>query len=110
MDVVDAKQVVTDACKMIELDLKTVTAEELNFKVPFTIHSRRNDYVHAFVVYFNVEFSPCHKRVGFSTGPESRYVCVCACVCVCVCVCMCVCWFTARPPQHKKNKNFVNFC
>jgi len=73
VDVVDAKQVVTDSCMMKEIDLKTVKVEELNFKVPFTIRSRRNDYIHAFVCFFNVEFSACHKRTGFSTGPESRY-------------------------------------
>ena len=73
VDVVDAKQVVTDACMMKEIDLKTIKVEELNFKVPFKIHSRRNDYIHAFVCFFNVEFSACHKRTGFSTGPESRY-------------------------------------
>merc|ERR1712212_529516 len=73
VDTVEAKQVVTDSCMMKEIDLKTVKAEELNFKVPFTIRSRRNDYIHAFVCFFNVEFSPCHKRTGFSTGPESRY-------------------------------------
>merc|ERR1711973_411233 len=73
VDVVEAKQVVTDSCMMKEIDLKTVKVEELNFKVPFTIRSRRNDYIHAFVCFFNVEFSACHKRTGFSTGPESRY-------------------------------------
>jgi protein arginine N-methyltransferase 1 len=73
VDVVEAKQVVTDACMMKELDLKTVKAEDLNFNVPFKIRSRRNDYIHAFVVFWNVEFSACHKRTGFSTGPESRY-------------------------------------
>merc|ERR1711981_1019193 len=62
VDVVDAKQVVTDSCMMKEIDLKTVKVEELNFKVPFTIRSRRNDYIHAFVCFFNVEFSACHKR------------------------------------------------
>jgi len=73
VDVVEAKQVVTDSCMMKEIDLKTVKVEDLNFKVPFTIRSRRNDYIHALVCYFNVEFSACHKRTGFSTGPESRY-------------------------------------
>merc|ERR1711953_1602382 len=73
VDVVDAKQVVTDSCRMKEIDLKTVKTEDLNFNVPFTIRSKRNDYVHAFVAFFTVEFSPCHKRTGFSTGPEARY-------------------------------------
>jgi len=73
VDVVEAKQVVTDSCRMKEIDLNTCKAEDLNFSAPFTIRSRRNDYVHAFVVFFTVEFSACHKRTGFSTGPESRY-------------------------------------
>jgi len=73
VDVVEGRQVVTDSCMMKEIDLSTVQVEDLNFNVPFSIRSRRNDYVHAFVVFFTVEFSACHKRTGFSTGPESRY-------------------------------------
>lgn len=73
VDVVEARQVVTDSCRMKEIDLNTCKVEDLNFNAPFTIRSRRNDYVHAFVVFFTVEFSACHKRTGFSTGPESRY-------------------------------------
>jgi predicted RNA methylase len=73
VDVVEAKQVVTDSYMMKTIDIKTVKKEDLNFKVPFTIRSRRNDYIHAFVCYFTVEFSACHKRTGFSTGPEARY-------------------------------------
>ena len=72
-------------------------------------------------MYFDIDFSKCHKRVWFSTGPQAYYthwkqtvfylskvlavkvcslcahVCVrtrvCACVCVCVRVCVraCVC-------------------
>jgi len=73
VDTVEARQVVTDSCMMKEIDLNTVKIEDLNFSVPFSIRSRRNDYVHALVAFFTVEFSPCHKRTGFSTGPESRY-------------------------------------
>merc|ERR1712121_362729 len=61
------------SCMMKEIDLNSVKIEDLSFSVPFSIRSRRNDYVHALVAYFTVEFSPCHKRTGFSTGPESRY-------------------------------------
>ena len=73
VDTVEARQVVTDSCLMKEIDLNTVKIEDLSFSVPFSIRSRRNDYIHALVAFFTVEFSPCHKRVGFSTGPESRY-------------------------------------
>merc|ERR1712019_249807 len=56
-----------------EFDLNQVTVAELNFDAPWQISMRRNDYVHAFVTFFTVEFSACHKRTGFSTGPEARY-------------------------------------
>jgi len=34
---------------------------------------KRNDYVQALVTFFNIEFTHCHKRVGFSTAPEAPY-------------------------------------
>lgn len=67
VDVVDPKQVVTNCCLLKEVDLNTVTVEELAFKAPFYLQVRRDDYVHAFVAYFAVDFSRCHKRTGFST-------------------------------------------
>ncbi|XP_062520315.1 protein arginine N-methyltransferase 1-like [Corticium candelabrum] len=73
VDVVEPKQVVTSSCLLKEIDLHTITVEELTFSVPFEVHCRRQDYIDAFVVWFNVEFTPCHKRTGFSTAPEARY-------------------------------------
>jgi len=73
VDVVDAKQVVTNGCLLKEVDLATVTKEDLAFSAPFSLRCRRSDYVQAFVTYFNIEFTKCHKRVGFSTAPEARY-------------------------------------
>ena len=34
----------------------------------------RNDYVHALITYFNIEFTKCHKRTGFSTGKKLKCV------------------------------------
>lgn len=73
VDVVDPKQVVTNACLIKEVDLYTVTKGDLNFSSPFTLQVRRNDYVQALVTFFNIEFTKCHKRIGFSTAPESQY-------------------------------------
>lgn len=67
VDVVDPKQVVSNPCLLREVDLYTVTVEDLKFTVPFQLAMRRDDYVHAFVAYFGVEFSKCHKRTAFST-------------------------------------------
>jgi protein arginine N-methyltransferase 1 len=73
VDVVEAKQVVTNSCLIKEVDLYTVKKEDLAFKSPFHLQVRRNDYVHALITYFNIEFTKCHKRTGFSTAPEARY-------------------------------------
>merc|ERR1712048_1425515 len=73
VDVVEPRQITTTTSMVKEFDLNQVTVAELNFSAPWEIRLRRNDYIHAFVTYFNVEFSACHKRTGFSTGPECRY-------------------------------------
>jgi len=73
VDVVDPKQVVSNSCLLKEVDLYTVTKDELAFSSPFSLQLRRNDYVHALVTFFTIEFTKCHKRMGFSTSPDSPY-------------------------------------
>uniref|UniRef100_A0A1B6LU91 type I protein arginine methyltransferase n=1 Tax=Graphocephala atropunctata TaxID=36148 RepID=A0A1B6LU91_9HEMI len=73
VDVVDPKQVVTNACLIKEVDLYTVTKADLNFSAPFHLQVRRNDYIQALVTFFTIEFTKCHKRIGFSTAPEAPY-------------------------------------
>lgn len=50
------------------MDIYTVKVEDLTFTSPFCLQVKRNDYVHALVAYFNIEFTRCHKRTGFSTS------------------------------------------
>uniref|UniRef100_A0A2I3H6J7 Protein arginine N-methyltransferase domain-containing protein n=1 Tax=Nomascus leucogenys TaxID=61853 RepID=A0A2I3H6J7_NOMLE len=73
VDVVDLKQLITNACLIKEVDIYTVKVEDLTFTSPFCLQVKQNDYVHAQVAYFNIEFTHCHKRTGFSTIPESLY-------------------------------------
>eukprot|EP00118_Oscarella_pearsei_P023050 m.271450 g.271450 ORF g.271450 m.271450 type:complete len:357 (+) comp40550_c1_seq6:79-1149(+) len=73
VDVVDGRQVCTTSGLLKEFNINTVKVEDLSFSVPFEVSMRRQDYVDAFVVWFNVQFSPCHKKTGFSTAPEARY-------------------------------------
>ncbi|KAG1663192.1 Protein arginine N-methyltransferase 1 [Nymphon striatum] len=73
VDVVDPKQVVTNSCLLKEVDLYTVKKEDLTFSAPYKLQAKRNDYIQAFVTFFNVEFTKCHKRTGFSTAPDSPY-------------------------------------
>lgn len=64
---------VTNACLIKEVDLYTVTKEDLNFRSQFHLQVRRNDYIQALVTFFTIEFTKCHKRIGFSTAPEAPY-------------------------------------
>uniref|UniRef100_A0A673LQH5 Protein arginine N-methyltransferase 8-B-like n=1 Tax=Sinocyclocheilus rhinocerous TaxID=307959 RepID=A0A673LQH5_9TELE len=56
-----------------EVDIYTVKPEELSFTSSFCLQIQRNDYVHALVTYFNIEFTKCHKKTGFSTAPDAPY-------------------------------------
>uniref|UniRef100_A0A8C2AD15 type I protein arginine methyltransferase n=1 Tax=Cyprinus carpio TaxID=7962 RepID=A0A8C2AD15_CYPCA len=73
VDIVDSKQVVSNACLIKEVDIYTVKPEELSFTSSFCLQIQRNDYVHALVTYFNIEFTKCHKKTGFSTAPDAPY-------------------------------------
>jgi len=73
VDVVEPKQVVTNSAVVKEVDLYKVTPADLDFKSLFRLEVGRNDYIQALVTYFSVEFTKCHKRIGFSTGPDSPY-------------------------------------
>ncbi|ESN93493.1 hypothetical protein HELRODRAFT_157853 [Helobdella robusta] len=73
VDVVDPKQVVTNNCLLKEVDMYRVTEEDLSFSSQFCLMCRRSDYVQAFVTYFNIDFTCCHKPTGFSTAPGARY-------------------------------------
>ena len=73
VDSVDHKCLVTNNCLIKEIDIQTVKKEEIPFTSPFHLSFKRNDYLHALVAFFTVEFSHCHKRIGFSTSPEHQY-------------------------------------
>ena len=73
VDTVDAKAVVTSAYPYRHLDLYTVRIEDLAFESSFKITAQRDDYIHAFISYFDIDFSACHKPIHFSTGPHAQY-------------------------------------
>lgn len=73
VDVVDRNQVVSNSCLLKEIDIQTCTKDDIPFDSPFHLTLKRNDYVQALVTFFNIEFTKCHKRVGFSTAPEAPY-------------------------------------
>jgi type I protein arginine methyltransferase len=73
VDTVEVKALVTDPCPVLTLDLNTVTHADLAFKLPFTLTCKRSDFIHAIIAWFDISFTACHKPIGFSTGPHSKY-------------------------------------
>lgn len=72
VDHVDPRQIVTGHCVVKELNLMCVTKDELSFEVAFKLPVRKDDYVHAFMTHFTVDFTACHTPIGFSTSPEAN--------------------------------------
>lgn len=73
VDTVEVKAAVTDPTAILTLDLYKCTTEDLAFTAPFKLSCRRDDFVHALVAWFDIDFTACHKPIRFSTGPHTKY-------------------------------------
>ena len=73
VDVVDPDSVVTGNSSLLDIDLTGCTKADLAFDAPFRIVAQRDDLLHAFVAFFDCEFSCCRVPVSFSTGPHAPY-------------------------------------
>ncbi|KAI2467756.1 protein arginine N-methyltransferase 1 [Annulohypoxylon bovei var. microspora] len=73
VDTVEVKAAVTDPTSVLTLDLYTCTTADLAFSIPFKLSARRDDFVHALVAWFDIDFTACHKPIRFSTGPHTKY-------------------------------------
>ncbi|KAK4086281.1 hypothetical protein Purlil1_9366 [Purpureocillium lilacinum] len=73
VDTVDLKTVVTDPTSVLTLDLYTCTTADLAFTTPFKLSVKRDDFIHALVSWFDIDFTACHKPIRFSTGPHTKY-------------------------------------
>ena len=67
------KAVVTDPTSFLTLDLYTVQPADLSFTRQFVLNVRRNDFIHALIAWFDIDFTACHKPIRFSTGPHTKY-------------------------------------
>ena len=64
----------TDPARVFTIDLYTVNSADLAFQAPYVLKVRRSqDFIHALIAWFDIEFTACHKPIHFSTGPHSKY-------------------------------------
>jgi len=73
VDTCNANQIISDSCAVLEVDIYTVKKEDLDFESKFELKMNRDDYCHALVAYFNIDFSTSHTKLTFSTGPRAKY-------------------------------------
>ena len=45
-----------------------MTIDDINVDAKFQLRAQRDDYIHAFVTYFLVEFTACPQRTVINTG------------------------------------------
>jgi protein arginine N-methyltransferase 1 len=69
VDHVDSKTINSNACPILDVDLKTVKVGELDFSHQYKLKIHRDDYIHGFVGWFDVSFSSCHMPIKLSTSP-----------------------------------------
>jgi len=73
VDTVKPEVVVSEHTCIYSVDLYTVEIDQLEFTVPYEIRVNRNDFAHAFIAWFDIEFSACKNYpVYFSTSPYDR--------------------------------------
>lgn len=73
VDTVKENALVTKPDCIMSVDIMTVKVDDLRWESDFSLKVKSNDFVHALIAYFDIEFTKCHKPISFSTGPESRY-------------------------------------
>ncbi|EEY18357.1 type I protein arginine N-methyltransferase Rmt1 [Verticillium nonalfalfae] len=73
VDTVEVKAVVTEPVPILTLDLYKCQVSDLAFNTTFKLPVRRDDFVHAVVAWFDIDFTAAHKPIRFSTGPHTKY-------------------------------------
>lgn len=70
VDVVNSTAVVTSTYQpILSLDLLTCKVGDLTFESNFELQIDRDDYIHAYVSYFDCTFTQVHKELVLSTSP-----------------------------------------
>lgn len=73
VDVIPPSHIAASVCKIHELDLYTVTGDDLQFDSAFQLVMVRDEAVHALCMWFRVEFSKCEGQLCIDTSPLVAY-------------------------------------
>lgn len=65
----DSEYVVTKSCPILDIDLKTVKIEDLDFVSDFSIKATHRENLSALLVWFDTVFTACNVPVTLTTSP-----------------------------------------
>lgn len=73
VDSCDSQMIVSNACKILDLDLTTCKKGDVQFASQWTLEMKYKDRIHGLIAWFDTPFSQLPRPVTLSTSPYSRY-------------------------------------
>jgi len=73
VDSVDSQMIMSDACKILDLDLHTCSKEDVNFSSAYQLNMKYTDRIHGIVAWFDTPFINLERPVMLSTSPYKKY-------------------------------------
>jgi len=72
IDVVESRNLITSSSKILELNLCTMKASDVEFSSEYRLKSRYSEKIHALVAWWDCDFSELKNPVRLSTSPEEK--------------------------------------
>ena len=73
VDTVDSQMIMSDAYKILDLDLVRCNKDDVNFSNQYSLRMKHTDRVHGLVAWFDTPFSDLQRPVMLSTSPYKKY-------------------------------------
>lgn len=73
VDSVDSTYIMSDSCKVLDLDLVTCRKEDVEFASEYKLNMQFSDRVHGMIAWFDTPFQNLTRPVVLSTSPYKRY-------------------------------------
>lgn len=71
-DNIDKHNLISTICPIYEIDLYTINEEDLDFASKYELKIMKDESVHAFITWFDVQFENLPFPVSFNTSPFSE--------------------------------------
>jgi type I protein arginine methyltransferase len=63
VDTVSMELMTTSVARLTDIDINTMSTDDIPFSSDFVLKARRDDHMHAIVLWFDVFFGTSHKEV-----------------------------------------------